>query len=950
VAADLQDEAMSHSIPVIRDVDVLVVGAGVGAVTSALSSRLENRSVALAGDQPYFGDDLAGRLNLWADRIDRRDPILQRAFSSSGSAGAPARPVVLKSVLEEALIEAGVYFLFMVRPVAVLRDREGMIGGVVFAARTALFAITCRTVIDATTQGLVGLLAGVPLQSAEAATRHLSWTVIGKEAPAAWPGTVEKLSSVHTLEAKDGKKQELHAFQLGLVLGSDAGLPASSGHQLRSHLVEDVISFAAEHPVDPIRRTWVGGRGYEAEPGLFLLGRVLPQLSEREFLDPGHLAVLGREVGALASKTADRKFSQPLTAHTHGETACEARFGSAFLRGEVGRLELTALRFPSLGAYEVVVAGGGTGGAPAGIAAAREGARTLVIESQHGLGGVGTVGMICSYWFGNKVGFTAELNNLLGTHDSLSSAKKGNMWNPVAKSGLYHRLLQQAGGTAWLNSQIFGVRKEGHRVVGVLVSTPFGCGWVDAGCVVDATGNADVAAAAGAPCRLIDERHVAVQGTGISPLAHPGILHQNSDHTFIEENDPEGLTLARVHARRKYPDQFDTSSLVDSRERRQILGDLEVSPLDLLAGRTFPDTVFTARSNFDTHGFIIHPVFMISPPQHQPFEAHVPFRCMLPRGIERVLVTGLGMSAHRDALPVVRMQADVQNQGYVAGLAAVEAIRRGCDLRELDIRALQGRLVERGILAADVPEHRDSFPLDSSRVLAATENPMEVQNVAILLAHPGESRAALLGILRGAGEESLKEQAALILGFQGSSEAVLYLAEWLEKHEWDEGWNYRGMGQFGPSMSRMDAVLTALVRCGNRSVVPIVAARIRQLGSGAEFSHCRAVALLAPILDDPVLADALLGLLKKPGMQGHYQRDAREALARLDNSSIETESRNLALRELYLARGLFLCGDPEGLASGILREYARDIRGHFALHARSVLERGRAALDRNQMA
>jgi hypothetical protein len=86
----------------------------------------------------------------------------------------------LKSVLEEALIEAGVYFLFMVRPVAVLRDREGKIGGVVFAARTALFAITCRTVIDATTQGLVGLLAGVPLQSAEAGTRHLSWTVIGK--------------------------------------------------------------------------------------------------------------------------------------------------------------------------------------------------------------------------------------------------------------------------------------------------------------------------------------------------------------------------------------------------------------------------------------------------------------------------------------------------------------------------------------------------------------------------------------------------------------------------------------------------------------------------------------------------------------------------------------------------------------------------------------------------
>ena len=64
---------------------------------------------------------------------------------------------------------------------------------------------------------------------------------------------------------------------------------------------------------------------------------------------------------------------------------------------------------PVLGRYDVVVIGGGTGGAPAGIGAARAGAKTLVVEYLHGLGGVGTMGAIAGYYWGNRVGFTATV-------------------------------------------------------------------------------------------------------------------------------------------------------------------------------------------------------------------------------------------------------------------------------------------------------------------------------------------------------------------------------------------------------------------------------------------------------------------------------------------------------------------------------------------------------------
>jgi flavin-dependent dehydrogenase len=69
-----------------------------------------------------------------------------------------------------------------------------------------------------------------------------------------------------------------------------------------------------------------------------------------------------------------------------------------------------AVGIPVIGEYDVVVVGGGTGGAPAAIGAGRRGARTLLVEYLHSLGGVGTAGFIAKYYHGNRVGFTGEID------------------------------------------------------------------------------------------------------------------------------------------------------------------------------------------------------------------------------------------------------------------------------------------------------------------------------------------------------------------------------------------------------------------------------------------------------------------------------------------------------------------------------------------------------------
>jgi hypothetical protein len=90
---------------------------------------------------------------------------------------------------------------------------------------------------------------------------------------------------------------------------------------------------------------------------------------------------------------------------------------------------------------------------------------------------------------------------------------------------------------------------------------------------------------------------------------------------------------------------------------------------------------------------------------------NIPYRCLLPKGLEGILATGLGISMHRDAIPLVRMQACIQNQGYAAGLAAAMASRDGVPLRGIDIRALQRKLVEIGNLPEEVLQQQDSLPM-----------------------------------------------------------------------------------------------------------------------------------------------------------------------------------------------------------------------------------------------
>ncbi len=424
------------------------------------------------------------------------------------------------------------------------------------------------------------------------------------------------------------------------------------------------------------------------------------------------------------------------------------------------------LETPYVDAFDVVVAGGGASGLVAAVSARRMGARTLLIEHANCLGGTGTYGMVAQwigfYNRGTRVvgGIAKELADRVVALGGSEGFKQYLMaeasaqpipivhfaFNPEIVKIAADGLAASAQLPVRLHTRVVAPILDGQRITGVVVEDIGGRSAIRARVVIDATGDAAVAAGAGAamappeaagaaptqPCTLMfrlsnvdvarfraiaraTKRELALQGLregrifweSLSFCSTPGntdAICLMSRVSGVDATDALELSRAEVEGRqqvgsilaflRERVPGFERATLaavaghIGVRETRRIAGRYTLTEDDILSFKRFPDSIALGAGPMDIHeaggtGISLHV-------PAQPFE--IPMPCLLPASLAGLVVTGRAISATRQANGGARHMATAMALGEAAGvMAALEAANGECPGADAVRSALRAR-------------------------------------------------------------------------------------------------------------------------------------------------------------------------------------------------------------------------------------------------------------------
>jgi len=363
---------------------------------------------------------------------------------------------------------------------------------------------------------------------------------------------------------------------------------------------------------------------------------------------------------------------------------------------------------------DVLVVGGGPAGVVAAIAARRAGAKVTLVERYGHFGGLWTGGLVLLVLGhivkgGRQVcqGIGEEIMRRLDKLDGAIIDRKPGV-NPTvdaeAVKYVMVEMIEEAGVQVFLHCWGVDAIVDGDAVQGVVFESKSGRQAIVAKVVVDATGDGDVFASAGAEFEHRSHNVGLVYRIGNldridktpdSPApkrigSHtpvPGVNWVNLRGPEVDGLDVATLTRMEMNHRkyiwshiqktRRTPGYervylMETAPQLGVRITRVLRGLKTVTLDDLKAGTTFPDVVGVGGSENGGHG---------------PWQ--IPYGALVPAKIDNVLAAGRCISAEIRMADLVRLIPNCFVTGHAAGVAGAVAAQDGCRPREVDVAKVQ---------------------------------------------------------------------------------------------------------------------------------------------------------------------------------------------------------------------------------------------------------------------
>ncbi|MCL4203843.1 MAG: FAD-dependent oxidoreductase [Pirellulaceae bacterium] len=441
-------------------------------------------------------------------------------------------------------------------------------------------------------------------------------------------------------------------------------------------------------------------------------------MSRRDWLRILGSSGLAAGVGSLAGRNAGAQESGFQSSIIASNKIQENRANPTIVDGRVIQPQR---ELPVLHSTDVLVIGGGSAGVCAAIAAKRAGADVCLVERYGHFGGLWTGGLVLIILghivTGNKQvcqGIGEEMMRRLDKMDgAIMNRRPGS--NPTvdaeATKYLMVEMVEEAKIDVFLHCWGVDAIMDGNAVRGAVFESKSGRQAILAKVVVDASGDGDLFAAAGAEfehrshniglvSRIANLDRVDPAKAGDAPKPRPlGSVTPVRGVNWINMRGPEvdGLdvaTLTRMELNHRkfiwqstqrtrqtpgYEQVYltETAPQLGVRITRVLHGLHTLTRDDLRAGKRFPDVVGVGGSENGQHD-----------------EWQIPYGALLPRKVDNVLASGRCISAEMRMADLVRLIPNCFVTGHAAGAAAAVCAADGCTPREVEVAKVQKVLKE----------------------------------------------------------------------------------------------------------------------------------------------------------------------------------------------------------------------------------------------------------------
>lgn len=348
---------------------------------------------------------------------------------------------------------------------------------------------------------------------------------------------------------------------------------------------------------------------------------------------------------------------------------------------------------------------------------------------------------------------TLELEKC-GAYYEKRKASETGIFNEEWLKLILNRKLTEAGADILFHAFLVGAKTENGRICSVNLATKSGILTFEADEFIDATGDGDLAYSAGCSMRLgrekdglcqpmtlcfrlgnVDIEKWVCEKDAVNKLykkyrdegkiknlredvlvfrnVTPGVLHFNS--TRIVKLDPTNVfdvTKAEIEARNQVfelvkflKDNFEsfknaeiisTAAQIGIRESRMLNGLYVLNQDDIVSCKKFDDSIALGNYDIDIH----NPEG--SGTSHYFFKEGefytIPYRCLVPKEMKNLLVTGRCISATHEAQASIRIMPIVCCLGEAAGSAAALAFNENSSMADINVEKLRKILIQNGAM------------------------------------------------------------------------------------------------------------------------------------------------------------------------------------------------------------------------------------------------------------